>query len=106
MLRVPDGGESLRRYANQGVITVTGIKAIYQEYPLEEFETYGVYALESVKSMFHFWQESGGLYFGAEQTENQTARDLKRKAWRARGNVREGKLATLEDYFQDHFGQA
>ncbi|CAI6337070.1 unnamed protein product [Periconia digitata] len=85
---------------------VTGRKAIYQDYPLEEFETYGVYALENAKSMFRFWQESGGLYFGKDLTENETAKDLKRKAWRAQGRVEDGKLSTLEDFFQDHFGQA
>ncbi|PVI04426.1 NAD(P)-binding protein [Periconia macrospinosa] len=81
---------------------VTHKNAIYQELPLDEFQTYGVWALEMFKRMFEFFQVSGGEYYG-ERTENGTAKGLKEKAWRARGNKEVGKLGTLEEYFGQHF---
>lgn len=83
-------------------MSVTSKKAIYEELPLEELDTDNMYIAKIVKPMFEFFQVSGGLYFG-KRTENRTAKGLKETAWRARGNKEEGKLATLEDYFEQHF---
>ena len=70
----------------------------------QDLETYGVRALETVKLMFGFCQESGGRYFGAE-TEAGTAAELKKIATEASGKTgHETKLSTLEGFFKHHFG--
>lgn len=65
---------------------------------------YGIRALETVKLMFAFCQESGGRYYGVE-TENATAASLKKKAAEARGKSgEETELLTLEKWFGREFG--
>ena len=85
---------------------VTGKKARFEEIEKwQDFEAYGVRALETVKLMFGFCQESGGRYYGVE-TENSTASSLKKKAAEARGKVGdETELLTLEKWFGRQFGQ-
>jgi hypothetical protein len=83
---------------------VTGKKARFDEiHRWQDFETYGVRALETVKLMFGFCQESGGRYYG-EETEKDTAAGLKKAAARARGlDVDHTKLLTLEEFFKREF---
>ncbi|KAH6625833.1 hypothetical protein C7974DRAFT_208293 [Boeremia exigua] len=83
---------------------VTGKKARFEEIPdWRDFNTYGVRALETVKLMFAFCQESGGLYYG-EQTDSHTAADLKQRAAEACGKSGdETKLFTLKAFFTREF---
>ncbi|KAJ8116488.1 hypothetical protein OPT61_g2093 [Boeremia exigua] len=83
---------------------VTGKKARFEEISnWRDFETYGIHALETVKLMFGFCQESGGRYYGVE-TENRTAAGLKKTAAEACGKSgHEAELLTLEAFFRREF---
>ena len=82
---------------------MTGKKSRFEEIPWQSLETYGSRALETVKLMFGFCQESGGRYYGVD-TENDTAAILKRKAEEAKGKSGDdAKLLTLEKWFAREF---
>ncbi|CAO2651410.1 Nn.00g039800.m01.CDS01 [Neocucurbitaria sp. VM-36] len=83
----------------------TGKKARFEEVPKwQDLEIYGIRALEPIKFMFGFCQESGGRYFG-DETEATTAAELKRLATEASGKTGDGtKLLTLERFFKREFG--
>lgn len=83
----------------------TGKKASFEVVPTwQELEIYGIHALESIKFMFGFCQESGGRYYG-DETEGNTALGLKKKAAKASGkNSEEAKLYTLGEFFKRDFG--
>ncbi|KAF3037458.1 hypothetical protein E8E12_001371 [Didymella heteroderae] len=83
---------------------VTDKKARFEEIPRwQDFDTYGIRALETVKLMFGFCQESGGRYYG-EETEKHTAAGLKKAAAEARGlSDDQTKLLTLEEFFKREF---
>ncbi|KAF2728698.1 NAD(P)-binding protein [Polyplosphaeria fusca] len=82
----------------------TGKRARFEEIPnWRDLEVYGVRALETVKLMFGFCQESGGRYYGVE-TENQTAAELKKKGAEACGKSGDGvALLTSEKVFKREF---
>ncbi|KAH8702908.1 hypothetical protein GQ44DRAFT_753360 [Phaeosphaeriaceae sp. PMI808] len=84
----------------------TGQKARFEEVPRwQDFEVYGIRALETVKLMFGFCQESGGRYFG-DETESETASMLKKKASEACGrSVEASGLLSLEAFFRREFGR-
>ncbi|KAF2465797.1 NAD(P)-binding protein [Lindgomyces ingoldianus] len=84
----------------------TGKKTAFEEISKwEDLEVYGIRALETVKGMFGFCQESGGRYYGVEN-EKATAAQLKKRAAEARGQTgEETKLMTLEKWFERGFGQ-
>ena len=86
--------------------TVTGKKARFEEIPRwQDFNVYGIHALEAVKLMFGFCQESGGRYYG-DETEINTATDLKKVAAEATGrDGDETKLLSLEEFFQREFAE-
>ncbi|KAF2629474.1 NAD(P)-binding protein [Macroventuria anomochaeta] len=90
--------------AVQSFERATGKKGRFEEISRwQDFDTYGIRALETVKLMFGFCQESGGRYYG-EETENHTAADLKKIAAEARGRSgHETKLLTLEEFFKSEF---
>lgn len=89
---------------NANAYPVTGKKARFEEIPRwQDFDTYGIRALETVKLMFGFCQESGGRYYG-EETENRTAASPKKVAAEARGlSGHETELLTLEEFFKKEF---
>ncbi|KAF2187323.1 NAD(P)-binding protein [Zopfia rhizophila CBS 207.26] len=91
--------------AIQAFEKVTGKKARFEELPKwQDFETYGMRSLETIKGMFGFCQESGGRYYGVE-TESSTAAELKKAAADAQGKSGdEAKLLTLEAWFKREFG--
>ncbi|KAF7597141.1 hypothetical protein BBP40_009479 [Aspergillus hancockii] len=84
---------------------VTGQKARFQ--PLESwetFDTFGVPELEDTKLMFGLTQTTGGLYFGPEPSEKNTAAALKRATAAALGLPRDQQtLITVKGWFQKHF---
>ena len=84
--------------------TVTGKKARFEEIPRwQDLNVYGIRALETVKLMFGFCQESGGRYYG-DETEISTATELKKLAAEATGRTGgETKLLSLEAFFQKEF---
>ena len=85
------------------MIVATGKKARFEPLPhWGDLEVYGIRALETVKRMFGFCQESGGRYYGVE-TEKETARAVKKVAAEARGKPEEGVLLGLEDFFRREF---
>jgi hypothetical protein len=65
-------------------------------------ETYGDTGFETVKYMFGFCQYSGGLYYGVPN-DLAPASDLKARAAEAKGAVGDGKLMTLERFWQKYF---
>jgi hypothetical protein len=70
----------------------------------EVFDTHGIHELEDVKLMFGFTQVTGGLYFGPEPTQNQTAAELKRKTARALAREpEESGLITVKEWFGQNF---
>jgi hypothetical protein len=82
----------------------TGKKARFEAVPKwQDLEIYGIHALETIKLMFGFCQESGGRYFG-EETEGNTALELKKKAAKASGRDAAAKLSTLGEFFKQNFG--
>lgn len=83
----------------------TGKKARFEEVSKwQDLEIYGIRALEAIKLMFGFCQESGGRYFG-DETEAITAAELKKNAAEASGKTgEETKLFTLERFFKRDFG--
>jgi hypothetical protein len=82
------------------------LQARFEEIPRwQDFETYGIGALESVKLTFGFCQESGGRYYGVE-TEAGTAAELKRLAIGASGkDIADSKLLTLDRFFEREFAK-
>jgi hypothetical protein len=71
----------------------------------QDLEVYGIRALETVKHMFGFCQESGGRYYGVE-TEAGTAAELKKTAAEAQGKSGgDAKLLTLDAFFKREFGE-
>ena len=86
-------------------LSVTGKKSRFEEIvKWQDLEVYSIRALETVKLMFAFCQESGGRYYGVE-TEVETAAKLKKKAAEASGKTgEETKLLTLEKWFGREFG--
>lgn len=91
--------------ATKAFETATGKKSRFDEIPKwQDLETYGIRAIETVKLMFGFCQESGGRYYGVE-TETSTAAQLKREAAEACGKTGEDeKLLMLEKWFGREFG--
>ncbi|KAM0397918.1 NmrA-like protein family domain-containing protein 1 [Fusarium culmorum] len=82
---------------------VTGKKARFV--PMEDWksmETYGDTGFETVKLMFGFCQYSDGLYYGVPN-DFVPASDLKARAVEAKGAVGDGKLMTLERFWQKYF---
>ena len=90
---------------NRLIRTATRKKARFEEVPKwQDLEIYGIRALEAIKFMFGFCQESGGRYYG-DETEANTAAELKRLATEASGKTGDGtKLFTLEQFFKREFG--
>lgn len=88
------------------IITATGKKSRFEEIvKWQDLEIYGIRALEAIKYMFGFCQESGGRYYG-DETEDKTAAELKKKAAEASGKTGdETKLLTLERFFKREFGR-
>jgi hypothetical protein len=86
------------------IVIATGKKARFEAVPeWQDLDIYGVKALENIKYMFGFCQESGGLYFG-DATEANTAAELKKKAAEASGKSgQDAELFTLEQYFKREF---
>ncbi|KAF2027972.1 NAD(P)-binding protein [Setomelanomma holmii] len=82
----------------------TGKTARFDEVPKwQNLEVYGIRALETVKLMFGFCQESGARYFG-EVTEAETASQLKRSAREACGRrYTNAHLSTTENFFKRGF---
>ncbi|KAF2821447.1 NAD(P)-binding protein [Ophiobolus disseminans] len=82
----------------------TGKKARFEEVvKWQDLEVYGVRALETVKLMFGFCQQSGGRYFG-DKTEAETAQELKKRAVEACGLSGDvAKLQDLEHFFAQRF---
>lgn len=71
----------------------------------EAFDTKGIYELENTKFMFGFAQKTGGRYFGAEPTEKETARQLKRATATALGRpLDQQDLVSVMDWFAARFG--
>lgn len=89
------------------IATVTGKKARFEEVPnWQDLDIYGIRALETIKRMFGFTQESGGRYYG-DETEAETAAQLKKNAAEACGKGGdETHLATLEAFFEREFAAA
>jgi hypothetical protein len=83
----------------------TGKKARFEEVTKwQDLEVYGIRALETVKLMFGFCQESGGRYYG-DITEAGSASELKKRVNEACENPNgQGKLANLEGFFKREFG--
>tara|TARA_R110002003_G_scaffold149_3_gene13509 strand:+ start:29299 stop:29565 length:267 start_codon:yes stop_codon:yes gene_type:complete len=83
----------------------TGKKARFEEVAKwQDLEVYGIRALETVKLMFGFCQESGGRYYG-DITEAESASELKKKVNEACGKPNNlAKLASLEGFFKREFG--
>ncbi len=83
---------------------MTGKKARFT--PLEkwqDFETYGMTALETVKYMFGFCQHADGKYYGTPN-DVELARQLKAKAVEANGgSADEATLMTLKKFFTKYF---
>jgi hypothetical protein len=87
------------------IFAATGRKARFEEVPKwQDLDVYGIRALETVKLMFGFCQESSGRYFG-DETEAETALELKKKAVEAYGRPGgDVKMRHLEDFFAAQFG--
>ncbi|KAH7355479.1 hypothetical protein BKA66DRAFT_575365 [Pyrenochaeta sp. MPI-SDFR-AT-0127] len=85
--------------------SATGKKARFEEVPKwQDLEIYGIRALEAIKLMFGFCQESGGRYYG-DETEASTAAELKKKATEASGKTGDDtKLFTLKSFFKRELG--
>jgi hypothetical protein len=83
---------------------ITGRKSRFQ--PLgswKDFDTHGFPISDDAKSMFEMTQESGGLYFGPEASEKETASELKRKATLKLGMPEEEQqLMTVGSWFRKH----
>lgn len=70
---------------------------------MEEFPTFGVKALGTVKDIFKFCQINGGLYYGVPN-DVDTAAELKAAAAKAQGKSGEdAKLTTTRRFFEKHF---
>ncbi|KAL4930456.1 NmrA/HSCARG family protein [Aspergillus undulatus] len=70
----------------------------------EAFETFGVPELEDTKLMFGLTQNTGGLYFGPEPSEKNTAATLKRATAIALGLPKERQgLISAKEWFTNHF---
>ena len=83
--------------------SVTGKKSRFEEIKWQDLDTFGVRALETVKLMFGFCQESGGRYYGVE-TEASTAAELKKLAAEAQGKSgQDTELLGLADFFKREF---
>ncbi|KAE8415646.1 hypothetical protein BDV36DRAFT_220920 [Aspergillus pseudocaelatus] len=85
---------------------VTGHKARFQ--PIlptwEAFDTHGIQELEDVKLMFGFTQLTGGRYFGPDDTEIDTARQLKQTTALNLGRPEgQHKLTSARDWFAARF---
>ncbi|OGM47878.1 nmrA-like family protein [Aspergillus bombycis] len=85
---------------------VTGHKARFQ--PIlptwEAFDTHGIQELEDVKLMFGFTQLTGGRYFGLEDTEVDTARQLKQITASKLGRPEEQhNLTSAREWFAARF---
>ena len=86
---------------------VTGKKARY--IPVlpswENFDIKGIHQLQDVKLMFGFTQNTGGLYFGPEPTEGETASKLKATTAAALGRPEdEQELISAVTWFDRAFG--
>ncbi|PKS05823.1 hypothetical protein jhhlp_007652 [Lomentospora prolificans] len=83
---------------------VSGKKARYIPMKsLNDLQTYGMRALETVKSVFGFSQASGGFYYGTPNDVGP-ATELKRAAAEARGKEGdEAKLLTIKQFWKQHF---
>jgi len=70
---------------------------------VDDIQTYGMKALETVKHVFSFSQASGGHYFGTPN-DVEPAAELKRLAAEAQGKQGdETKLLTVKQFWKDHF---
>ncbi|KAJ5738140.1 hypothetical protein N7493_001295 [Penicillium malachiteum] len=86
---------------------VTGKKARYLPVlpSWEAFDIKGIHELQDVKLMFGFTQNTGGLYFGLEPTEGETAAQLKTTTAAALGRIgSESKLISTLAWFSKSFG--
>ncbi|KAH7125622.1 hypothetical protein B0J11DRAFT_310636 [Dendryphion nanum] len=89
--------------ATGGFEQVTGKKSRFEEIKWQDLDTFGVRALETVKLMFGFCQESGGRYFGVE-TEASTAAELKKAAAEAQGKTgKQTELFSIVEFFKREF---
>jgi len=72
----------------------------------ESFDIMGIRELEDVKLMFGFTQNTGGLYFGPEATEGDTASKLKATTAAALGRSEDQqKLISAVTWFGNNFGK-
>lgn len=70
---------------------------------LDDLQTYGLRALETVKSVFGFCQASGGNYYGLPN-DVAPAAQLKKAAAEAQGKSgSETELLTIKEFFKRHF---
>ena len=70
---------------------------------VEEFPTFGVKALDTVKDIFRFCQINGGLYYGVPN-DVDTANQLKAAAAKAQGKTGEdAELMTMRRFFATRF---
>ncbi|KAF2015371.1 NAD(P)-binding protein [Aaosphaeria arxii CBS 175.79] len=87
----------------EGFEKVTGKKARFEEIPWKDLETYGIRALDTVKHMFGFCQESGGRYYGVV-TDSKATAELKKSGAEARGKSgQDVELLTLQKFFKENF---
>lgn len=70
---------------------------------VDEFPTYGMKPLETVRDIFKFCQINGGFYYGVPN-DVDTAVELKAAAAKAQGKSGdEAKLMTMKRFFETHF---
>ncbi|SPO06691.1 uncharacterized protein DNG_09384 [Cephalotrichum gorgonifer] len=83
---------------------VTGKKARYVVLEnVDDFPTFGMRALETVREIYQFCQIDGGLYYGVPN-DVDTAAELKAAAAKAQGKEGEdAKLMTMKKFFKAHF---
>lgn len=77
---------------------VTGKKARFLPYiPAEEMPTH---ECGGIQDLFIYSQLRGGDYYGNGPSETRTACQLKRDAWKAKGETGRETLMTVKEYFK------
>ena len=70
---------------------------------MDEFPTFGMKPLETVRDIFRFCQMNGGFYYGVPNDVG-TAAELKAAAAKAQGKSGEdAELMTMKRFFKAHF---
>ncbi|KAJ5629096.1 hypothetical protein N7490_011324 [Penicillium lividum] len=82
----------------QAYVSVTGKKARFLPYiPAEEMPTFEG---GGIQDLFIYSQLRGGDYYGNGPSETQTASQLKRDAWKAKGRNGRETMMTVKEYFK------